>query len=132
MRIVRSTETDPLDYEMSVLASYKRQLARIQEAHDEQQKLVTTMMSDRDIKTKKVDGYQFTLVVGERTVIDELGIKKELGIRKFRKISKEKVDTTLLVQAINNGDLEASLLEKYAINVKNKPFVKVTELNEDE
>lgn len=67
-----------------------------------------------------------TLVEGTRLILDEPKLKKTLGAAKFKKVTKEVLDRSLLDDAIHRGAVAASDVAKCSEEVSNKPYVKIT------
>lgn len=91
-------------------------------------KRLTDRLSAARRKTYEVqrDGryYRVTFVAAERTIIDEKGLRKEIGARQFAKITKVSVDRKKLENLIAEGKLSPEVVGKHIEVKKNNPSIR--------
>lgn len=78
--------------------------------------------------------YRVTYVAAERTVINEQGLRKELGARQFAKITKVSVDRKKLENLIAAGEIAPEVVGKHIEVKKDTPSIRYTtgEVKEEE
>lgn len=70
--------------------------------------------------------YRATYVAAERTVINEAGLRKELGARKFAKITKVSVDRRKLENLIAEGEIAPEVVGKHIEIKQDTPSIRYT------
>lgn len=68
--------------------------------------------------------HRVTYVAAERTIIDEKGLRKELGARQFAKITKVSVDRSKLEDLIAQGEVAPEVVGKHIEVKKNNPSIR--------
>jgi hypothetical protein len=91
--------------------------------------MLTEIMETEQVKTHEVqDGgkiYRATFLQAVVPVIDEEGLKKELGAE-FDTYTKKVLDKKALESAMEVGEVDPSRVGKYVTERKNKPSVRFT------
>lgn len=70
--------------------------------------------------------YRATRVAAERAVIDEDGLRKELGARNFARVTKVTVDRKKLEDAVHQGLIPQEVVGKHIRLEQNKPSIRYT------
>jgi hypothetical protein len=112
-------------------------LQEAQDAFEEADRAVSDHMQANHIKTADVDvvgqDFKVTLVERETMKINERELLAFIGKRNFNKVCVQKVDRKLLEMAVAKPDFPLSVtsLSKFVSISKSKPFLRVTEHEED-
>lgn len=82
-------------------------------------------------KTATVRGKKFTVVVTERTIIDEDGLKKGLGARTWNQFTIKKLDRKKLEQALQDGSVDPVLVAKHSSVKRDTPYIRISSVEQD-
>lgn len=94
-----------------------------------QQRLIDYLTANRR-KSATVNNRKFTLVVKERTIIDEDGLKKGLGARTWNSLTVRKLDRRRLEAAIESGSVDPVVVAQYSSVKRDAPFINITDAKE--
>jgi hypothetical protein len=94
-----------------------------------QQKLVDHLERQRR-KSVMVNNKKFTVVIAERTVIDEDGLKKDIGAVAWKRFTIPKLDRRLLERAIADGSLDPVVVAKHSVVKQIEAHIRITDVPE--
>lgn len=84
--------------------------------------------------SEKINGFdvKITYVQRTNTTLDEAGLKKEIGLKRWTRISKSVIDRRKLEQLIESGEIDPMTVGKYLTQTSTKPHLRVTEKVSDD
>lgn len=84
--------------------------------------------------SEKINGFdvKVTYVQRTNTSLDEAGLKREIGLKRWTKISKTVVDRRKLEQLIDSGEIDPMVVGKHLTQTTTKPHLRVTEKVSDD
>lgn len=100
------------------------------DASEAQEELIKMMETDgvQSIDADFPDAtVKATVVGGTLIVLDEVKLKKKLGVALWKKLQKTSLDRQLLEDAIGRGQVQASVVAECSEEKQKKPYVKFTE-----
>jgi hypothetical protein len=89
-------------------------------------------MRSKNRKSGKAFGKKFTVVQGERPVINESGLKKSLGARLWKTVTVQKLDRKKLDAAMESGKIDPVLVVQNSTVVAAKAYIRTSEYVEEE
>jgi hypothetical protein len=84
-------------------------------------------MKNNKRKTLVGGGKKFTLVARERPILNEEGLKKSLGAKKWNRLTMRVLDKKKLEAALESGEVDPMLVAQNSIVVEDKAFLKVSD-----
>lgn len=138
LKVVRSNIDPVTEMKRAVtnLRIAKEVAEQAQEALEEAQYLVLTLMTQRGVKTSVVAmedaRYRLTAVYGERLEVNEPSLRKALTAPVFDKLCDLKLNRTKLELAIAEGRVDPVVVAGHTTHRSNKPFVRLTEIKGSE
>lgn len=73
-----------------------------------------------------------TYVKGERSVIDEKGLRKALTAKVYDKFTEKKLIRRKLEEAMNNGEVDPMVVAQHVTTTPTAGYLRYTEHNEEE
>lgn len=132
MRIERTHDTSQdLDQAVEALEAADRAKKDADARLKEAQAQVLRLLAAKQEKTWEIrDGgkyYRATAVYREDTKVDEAGLAKKIGIRRFRKICDLKVNRALLERALDTGEVTLAEASAFLSTKPVTPYIRFTE-----
>jgi len=138
MQITRIHQ-DPVEAADPVLEEYldaKAELARVSKRYELAQSALLEQMEAKHQKSYKWSKggltRQVTYVRGERSVIDEKGLRKALTAKVFDKFTEKKLIRKKLEEAMNEGLVDPMVVAQHVTTQPTSGYLRYTEHNEEE
>jgi epoxyqueuosine reductase QueG len=128
-------EFDDVEVAIALLDDLRGNRDRAEVAFRTQEARVVEMLEARHEKratTPLNGGKQATLVIATRVVYDEARILDELDDVNLNRVTKYVLDRQKLADAVSKGQIMAEWLAERCEVKENKPFVKISDLDEQE
>lgn len=115
---------------LAEIAEAKRKISEQQTIVEENSKTLLSYFEDTELDSISVavgsETVVGTRVQGTTVVTDDAALKRKIGARLWKKISKEVIDNTALGQAIKDGEVSDVDVASVSTIQNKKPYVKVT------
>lgn len=112
------------------LAEHQAKLDQVNQEYNLVKSMLVEVMQEEQIKTHEVEEggkiYRATFTQATVPIIDEEGLRKELGEELYREYCKLVLDRKMVEAAMEDGQLDPLTVGKHVTERKNKPSVRFT------
>lgn len=113
----------------------KAELARVTARYEKAQAALLDQMREKHQKsykwTRDGETKQVTYVQGERTVIDEKGLRRALTAKVFDRYTDKKLNRKKMEEAMGDGTIDPMVVAKYVSTAPSNPYLRYTEHSEE-
>lgn len=120
-----------LNEDIIALDELRRQKDELEDTIDALQQRIVATLDSLEVKTHEVEvkggrTIKATRSQSNRTVIDEVGLKKSLGETLWNKVSSRVLDKKKLEAFIASGEVNPTTVAKCSTENEGKPYIRIT------
>ena len=141
LHLVRDEDDEPVIDLESALIAYEQIDERIKELEKHRSNYKAQIVGGMAFQERKRvevashqpgKKYRATVSTPTRTTVDGEGLAKEIGARRFARVSRRVLDNEKFLQAINDGKIDQTVAAKYINQTKGNPSVRFYLVDEKE
>ena len=120
-----------LNEDIIALDELRRQKDELEDTIDALQQRIVATLDSLEVKSHEVEvngsrSIKATRAQSNRTVIDEVGLKKSLGETLWNKVSSRVLDKKKLEAYIASGEVNPTTVAKCSTENEGKPYIRIT------